>query len=157
MRDGSGGLRIASMTSVLWIRLMALFLVSAGIAASEAFPQHSPLPMQPKSSPAATPVSTAMTPVTSLSVPTSAGTTVTVDGEIVCLPRQAGGQGAQTLECAIGLRTTEGQHYALENINPYIIDGKIAMGQHVKVSGRLRLERGTRYDTIGLINVTSVH
>jgi hypothetical protein len=82
---------------------------------------------------------------------------VTVDGEVVCLPRLAGGQEAQTLECAIGLRTTAGQHYALENINPYLIDGKIAMGQHVKVSGRLRLERGTRYDTIGLINVTSVH
>ena len=82
---------------------------------------------------------------------------VTVEGEVVCLPRLPGGQDAQTLECAVGLRTAEGQHYALENINPYLIGGKIAMGQHVKVSGRLRRERGTRYNTIGLIDVTSVH
>jgi hypothetical protein len=144
------------MTPVLWTGFMALCLVSTCMATSEAFPQDSPTPMQPKPSQAATPATTLTTPVTSPLVPTSAATTVTVDGEIVCLPRIAGGQEAQTLECAIGLRTTAGQHYALENINPYMIDGKIAMGRHVKVSGRLRPEKGTRYDTIGLIDVTSV-
>jgi hypothetical protein len=134
--DGNVELRTLFMTPVLWIRLMAFFLVSAGIATSQVFPQHSLPPMQPKPSPAAT--------------------MVTVDGEVICLPRIAGGQEAQTLECAIGLRTTAGQHYALENITPYLIDGTILMGQHVKISGRLRREKGTRYDTIGLFDVTSV-
>jgi hypothetical protein len=90
-------------------------------------------------------------------LPTSADTTVTLDGKLVCLPHRAGGQKALALECAIGLRTTEGKHYALENINPYIIDGKVTIGQRVKVNGLLRSSTATQYDTIGIIHITSIN
>jgi hypothetical protein len=90
-------------------------------------------------------------------MPTLAGTTVMLDGELVCLPHRAGRQEALTLECAIGLRTAEKQHYALENINPYLIEGKVAMGQRVKVDGILRSSTNANYDIIGLIHITSLH
>jgi hypothetical protein len=85
------------------------------------------------------------------------GTPVTLDGELVCLPRQAERQEALTLECALGLRTLDGKHYALENITSYLIAGTIVMGQQVQVSGRLHAAPQAKYEAVGLLAVTAVH
>jgi hypothetical protein len=107
--------------------------------------------------PRPTPAATAMAPVDWPPGPTSADAAVTFDGVLVCLPRREGGQQALTLACAIGLRTADGKPYALENINPYLMAGKAAIGQDVEVSGWLRPNRDMRYEAIGTIDVTSVN
>ena len=138
--------------------MTVLTLISGGIALSTiAFLQHSSSPTPSQLSPALTPVTTSIPPGKSSPLPSPAGTTVTLDGELVCLPRQAGGQKALTLECAVGLRTAEGKHYALENINLYLMEGKVTTGQRVQVSGALHSYTEMRYDATGIIYVTSVN
>ncbi|HXH08480.1 MAG TPA: hypothetical protein VNP04_01710 [Alphaproteobacteria bacterium] len=144
------------MKSTIWAVIAALYLIDGGIVASAAFQPSPSAPTPPVPSLAAVAMTTSITLVQSSTAPSSAGTTVTLDGELVCLPHRAGGQEALTLECAIGLRTNEGRHYALDHINPYIVEGKIAMGQHIRVTGRLRTDTQTKYDATGTIAVTSV-
>jgi hypothetical protein len=134
------------MNYTSWIIVSVLVLIGGGIVAHATVPYHL----------SSTPVTTATTPVEAPPVPTPADPTVTFDGELVCLPQRTGSQ-ELTLECAIGLRTTEGKHYGLENINPYLIEGRAAMGQWVKVAGRLHSDAETRYDASGTIYVTSVN
>lgn len=144
------------MEYTLWTAFSILFLIGGGIVASAALLQDPSSPTLTEPSPSATPVTTSIMPVKSSPLPTPADTTVALDGELVCLPHRAGGQKALTLECAIGLRTTEGKHYALENINPYIIDGKVTVGQRVKVNGVFRSGTATQYDSVGVIHITSI-
>jgi hypothetical protein len=120
-------------------------LISGGIVAHATVPYHL----------SATPVRTAITPVGAPPVPTPADPKVTFDGELVCLPPRAGSQ-KLTFECTIGLRTTEGKHYGLENINLHFMEGKVGIGQWVKVVGHLRSDAEARYDVSGAIYVTSV-
>lgn len=143
------------MKSTIWAVIAALYLIDGGIVASAVF-QLSPFPPTLPVPSLAAAMTTSIIFVQSPTAPSPAGTTVTLDGELVCLPHRAGGQEALTLECAIGLRTNEGRHYALDHINPYIVRGKIAMGQHIRVTGRLRTDTETKYDATGTIDVTSV-
>ena len=121
----------------------------------DTFLQHPSSPTHTE--PTATSVTMSITSVQSSPLPTIAGTAVTVAGELVCLPRRIGDEKGRTLECAMGLRTTAGKHYALENINPYIIEGKVTTGQRVQVNGLLRSDTDTKYDSVGIIHVTSVN
>lgn len=85
---------------------------------------------------------------------------ITVNGEIVCLPKTGGG--AQTLECAIGLRTTNGQHYGLKNLFKVDPEYKYSTtGLRVEVYGALSSEKmkgpdGNKYDVVGTIDVASI-
>ena len=144
------------MKSTIWAVIAALYLLDGGIVASAAF-QPSPSPPTLAVPSLAAAMTTSITLVQASTAPSPVGTTVTLDGELVCLPHRAGDQEALTLECAIGLRTNEGRHYALDHINPYIVGGKIAMGQHIRVTGRLRPDTETKYDATGTIDVTSVN
>jgi len=81
---------------------------------------------------------------------------VTISGEITCLPKV--GSGVQTLECAIGLLSDDGRYYGLRRDDP---DHQLSQGGlRVEVSGNLVAEDmtgpdGNRYDTAGIIDVTS--
>jgi hypothetical protein len=133
------------MNYTFWIIVSVISLIGGGIVAHATAPYHL----------AATPVSTATMPVGAPPKPTPADPMVTFDGELVCLPPRAGSQ-QLTLECTIGLRTTEGKHYGLENIDLYFKEGKVGIGQRVKVMGQLRADAEGRYDINGAIYVTSV-
>lgn len=79
-----------------------------------------------------------------------------VSGEVVCLPHRGGGDGPQTLECAIGLRGDDGKYYGLRDQST---DHRLAtdfFGKRVEVSGDLRSEVDRVYDTTGTIEVRSI-
>jgi hypothetical protein len=135
------------MSHTSWNMVRIFILIGGGIVAHASFPHRA----------SATPVATAIASVDWPPGPTSAVAAVTFDGVLVCLPQREGGQQALTLACAIGLRTAQGKPYALEDINPYLMAEKAAIGQHVKVSGWLRPNTDMRYEAIGTINVTSVN
>jgi len=81
-------------------------------------------------------------------------------GEITCLPKI--GQGAQTMECAIGLKGQDGRYYGLKNLFKLDPEYKFSVsGLQVEVSGALSLEEikgpdGNKYDVVGVIDVASI-
>jgi hypothetical protein len=89
-----------------------------------------------------------------------AGGTVTIRGEITCLPKR--GTGPQTMECAIGLKGDDGKYYGLRNLiehDPTYIYSQTGMG--VEVSGKITYEEqagpdGNLYDIIGVISVSAI-
>jgi hypothetical protein len=143
------------MKYAFWITIGGLFIITDGMAVNGTFMQ-SPF-FSPHTELTTTAVTTSITSEDSSPLSTQADTAVTLVGELVCLPNRAGAQKPLTPICAIGLRTSEGEHYALENINPYIIEGKVTTGQRVKMTGLLRSGIDTGYDTVGIIHVTSVN
>lgn len=84
--------------------------------------------------------------------PTRSGR-VEITGQVVCLPHRDT-SGPQTLECTIGLKAENGAYYGLTSMRPEVA-GSIT-GARVRVEGTLTLEAGTRYATIGTIDVISV-
>lgn len=85
---------------------------------------------------------------------------IIISGEMTCLPKI--GKGAQTLECTMGLKGTDGRHYGLKNLFKLDPEYKFSVGgMRVEVSGTLSPEEikgpdGNRYDVIGVIDVTSI-
>jgi hypothetical protein len=134
------------MHRTFWKLVSVFILVGGGMVAHTMFPHHtSAVTVAPASAPAGSPPGSP-----------SAGVAVTLDGVLVCLPQRDGRQQELTLACAVGLRTTDGKLYALENINPYLMMGKAAMGQHVQVSGWSRPHTHPKFNAIGTIDITSV-
>lgn len=77
---------------------------------------------------------------------TSQSETVTVQGEVTCLPHK--GDGPSTQECAIGLRDTNGYFYGLKNTT--IFD----TGKMIEVEGTLTdASAEEKYDINGTIDV----
>lgn len=85
---------------------------------------------------------------------------ITVTGEITCLPKV--GSGAQTLECAIGLRAEDGGHYGLQNLFELDPNYEFSVaGMRVEVSGTFIPESmsgpdGNKYDVVGTIDISSI-
>lgn len=85
---------------------------------------------------------------------------VTVSGEMTCLPKI--GKGAQTLECAMGLKGIDGRHYGLKNLFKYDPEYKLSVGGlRVEVSGTFSPEEikgpdGNKYNVVGTIDITSI-
>lgn len=85
---------------------------------------------------------------------------ITISGEITCLPKI--GRGAQTLECAMGLKGADGRYYGLKNFLKHDPEYKFSVsGLQVEVSGIFSLEEikgpdGNKYDVVGVIDVTSI-
>ena len=94
------------------------------------------------------------------SSPTPTSGPIVVSGEMTCLPKV--GQGAQTLECAMGLKGTDGRHYGLKNLFKLDPGYKFSVGGlRVEVSGTFSPEEmkgpdGNKYDVVGVIDVTSI-
>jgi hypothetical protein len=139
----------------LWITISGLFIITGGMSAYGTVMQPVSFPTDAELTIIA--VTTSITSEESSPLSTQTGTEVTLVGELVCLPNRTGDQKPLTPKCALGLRTPEGKHYALENINPYIIEGKVTTGQRVKMTGLLRSGIDAGYDTVGIIHVTSVN
>ncbi len=85
---------------------------------------------------------------------------ITITGEITCLPKR--GTTGQTLECAIGLRGSDGLHYGLKNLS--ILDPEYQFsvgGMAVEVSGTFQPEMpqgpdGNQYDVVGVIDIIAI-
>lgn len=86
--------------------------------------------------------------------------TITISGEMTCLTKT--GQGTQTMECAMGLKGTDGRHYGLKNLFKLDPEYKFSVGGlQVEVSGTFSPEEikgpdGNKYDVVGIIDVTSI-
>ena len=95
-----------------------------------------------------------------LADPLQSSAPFTISGEIACLPKT--GTGPQTMECAIGLKGTDGQYYGLKNLFKFDSEYKFsAGGLRVEVSGTLSSEEikgpdGNRYDVVGVIDLASI-
>ena len=71
--------------------------------------------------------------------PFSDSTPITVSGEMTCLTKT--GQGPQTMECAIGIKGTDGRQYALKNLFKLDPENRFAVvGLQVEVSGTFSSE-----------------
>lgn len=85
---------------------------------------------------------------------------ITISGEIACLSKIGGG--AQTMECATGLKGTDDRYYTLKNLFKLDPEYKFSSsGLRVEVSGTFSREEvkspdGNRYDVVGVIDVTSI-
>jgi len=86
---------------------------------------------------------------------------ITIFGEITsCLPKKGSEQ--QTLECAIGLKGSDGRHYGLKNLFQHDPEYKFSVeGMRVEVSGTFSPEEmkgpdGNKYDVVGTVNVISI-
>lgn len=80
-----------------------------------------------------------------------AGGYVTVTGEVVCLPHK-NSNGAQTLECALGLRTDDSRHYALNYTDQTPAQFAPQVGDRITVSGELTTQT-SNYDIVGTVKV----
>ncbi|MEO6508853.1 MAG: DUF4173 domain-containing protein, partial [Patescibacteria group bacterium] len=83
--------------------------------------------------------------------PTEQATKISVTGTYTCLPHKDT-TGPQTMECAFGIQTPDGSHYALRLEQPLIYEFK--SGERVTVEGSLfPTEEGGKYDIKGVIHV----
>ncbi len=85
----------------------------------------------------------------------------TLQGEYVCLPHKGNGE-FQTLECALGIKTDDGSHYALDAQmmeNQDLLQAPV--GTRIEVSGVLvpieliSNDFWTRYDIRGIMSVSA--
>lgn len=81
--------------------------------------------------------------------------TITVEGEVICLlPKNP--DGPHTTECATGLKATDNTYYSLSIEKLPNSDSLInAHGQVVKVTGAYKAQDSDRYQSKGIITVTS--
>jgi len=85
---------------------------------------------------------------------------ITEQGVITCIPKI--GDGPQTMECALGLQTTEGLYYGLRYLSDH--DQQFALVSPditVEITGTLIDEEmygpdGNRYDTLGIIEIETI-
>lgn len=81
---------------------------------------------------------------------------ISVVGELVCVPHK-NTNGPQTMECAYGLKAENGVYYGLQDSDPmYKNISGVSMNKRVEVTGSIELKEDSKYDTIGLITVTSL-
>lgn len=85
---------------------------------------------------------------------------LTISGEIACLPKK--GSGPHTMECAIGVKSSDNKYYGLKNLDKHDPEHTFSStGQHVKVTGTFQagevsgIGSGT-YDAVGTIDVTDI-
>jgi hypothetical protein len=86
----------------------------------------------------------------------------TLEGEYVCLPHRDTG-GPQTLECALGLKADDGNHYALStqsapnwsSIATTPTGTRIRVAGHVVSAMALSSDQWQKYDIVGVMQVAS--
>ncbi len=83
----------------------------------------------------------------------ASGSPITVQGELVCLPRRDS-EGPRTLECAIGLRSQTGEYYELRwkgvGRSPLFTT---SFGAPVEVQGRFIPREGGVYQSVGVLEM----
>ncbi len=100
--------------------------------------------------------------VTSSTFPTDVPYRATLEGEYTCLPPK-NTTGPQTLECALGIKDTSGDYYALDtNVLETDELNNLPTGSLIKVEGMitpiemLSSDHWQKYDAKGIMTVTSV-
>lgn len=79
---------------------------------------------------------------------------IRVSGTMVCLPHRDT-KGPHTLECAFGLRDSRGTYFALRDTDPlYKNISSVSMGDRVKVEGVFMPHSDSKYQDIGVIEIT---
>jgi membrane-bound inhibitor of C-type lysozyme len=78
-------------------------------------------------------------------------------GKVACLPNKDTG-GPQTLECALGLQTADGNYYELSNLTEAgVMPGQIDVGMDIIVTGMLSVpDASFKYDITGNMSVQSL-
>lgn len=82
----------------------------------------------------------------------------TLSGEVVCLPHA--GDGPHTMECAYGLKTDAGEHYALDLTLLSQQHAPLETGERISANGTvtpvemLSSDQWQRYDIEGIFSVT---
>ena len=81
---------------------------------------------------------------------------ITIQGKMVCLPHKDT-EGSQTMECAFGLQDDSGRYFALFDTDPeYKNVSGAPMDTRVEVEGNFKLQLGSKYEDIGIIEVTRI-
>lgn len=81
---------------------------------------------------------------------------ITIEGTMVCLPHK-NTEGPQTTECAYGLLDDFGRSFALTDTDPtYKNISGVPMNTRVEVEGNFKLQMGSKYQNIGIIEVTNI-
>lgn len=84
------------------------------------------------------------------------GDSIQIVGESICLQHAAKGD-FHTMECAFGLKDSDGTDYALrDTTNDYSLVTKISSAKKLKVAGTYRTSTDTKYTQSGTIEVTDV-
>lgn len=82
-----------------------------------------------------------------------------LSGEVVCLPHVPNG-GPTTLECALGLKTDAGEHYALDLAAISQPNPGLDTGERISANGlitpieMLSSDHWKKYDVVGIFSVT---
>jgi hypothetical protein len=78
---------------------------------------------------------------------------VTIEGKVVCLQHR-NTSGAQTLECAVGLQSTDGKYYSISS-DPSDITISAAAGsdRKIRIRGLLTEKADSKYISDGVITV----
>jgi len=115
-------------------------------------------PFSPSSAVPSASVSVSPTPVPGKSPVTGVQKTPElfgISGQIDCLPSR--GNGSQTAECAIGLRSNAGDYYGLLGLaQEDIVSGKWTTGVRVVVIGDLQPAPGSKYAVAGTISIRTI-
>ncbi len=81
---------------------------------------------------------------------------ITITGTMVCLPHKDT-EGPQTLECAFGLLDDSGRYFALSDTDPeYKNVAGVPTNSRVEVQGNFKLQLGSKYQDIGIIEVAKI-
>ncbi len=82
----------------------------------------------------------------------TSGQSAEYEGRIICLAHKDA-EGPHTLECAIGLRTTDGKSYALRDADSKLVSAA-GSDKTVRVTGTLESQPSDKYQSEGTIKVT---
>ena len=81
---------------------------------------------------------------------------IAIQGTMICLPHKDT-EGPQTMECAFGLLDDSGRYFALSDTDPeYKNVSGAQMNTRVEVKGTFKLQLGSKYQDIGVIEVGSI-
>lgn len=79
---------------------------------------------------------------------------ITVIGTTTCLPHKQS-EGPQTLECALGIETEDGNNYAVNDPGWKFLIGR-GTGAKVKIEGKFRKSQDSKYDSVGIIEIVNL-
>lgn len=83
-------------------------------------------------------------------------TIVTIRGKLTCLPHK-NTDDPQTMECAMGLVSTEKIYYTLKEAEPEVTKlSSIPMNKEIQIDGTFTVEEDSKYQSIGTITVQNV-
>lgn len=81
---------------------------------------------------------------------------ISINGILLCLPHK-NGQGPQTMECAYGLKDSEGNYYGLQDSDVHYKNiTSHSVNTPILVNGSFEPKKVSQYPIIGVITVDSI-